>query len=86
MKRSPSTQQIPLAAVRGNKGVSHRFGAEVLFLLLLGLLVIGPEQLHVMLGQLARAKLGSRMRPVATDLSSRRSSMGRRRKATRIVP
>jgi hypothetical protein len=30
------------------------FGAEVLFLLLLGLLVLGPRQLHAMLGQVAR--------------------------------
>jgi Sec-independent protein translocase protein TatA len=32
------------------------FGADVLFLLLLGLLVLGPRQLHAMLGQVARAK------------------------------
>ena len=32
------------------------FGAEILFVLLLGLLVLGPKQLHAMLVQVARAK------------------------------
>ena len=32
------------------------FGTEILFVLLLGLLVLGPKRLHAMLGQLARAK------------------------------
>jgi Sec-independent protein translocase protein TatA len=32
------------------------FGAEVIFLLLLGLLVLGPKKLHAMLGELARAR------------------------------
>jgi len=32
------------------------FGMEILFLLILGLLVLGPERLHTMLGHVARAK------------------------------
>jgi Sec-independent protein translocase protein TatA len=32
------------------------FGAEILFVLLLGLLVLGPKRLHAMLGDVARAK------------------------------
>jgi Sec-independent protein translocase protein TatA len=31
-------------------------GTEILFVLLLGLLVLGPKRLHTMLGHLARAK------------------------------
>jgi hypothetical protein len=31
-------------------------GTEILFLLLLGLLVLGPKLLHAMLGHVARAK------------------------------
>jgi Sec-independent protein translocase protein TatA len=32
------------------------FGTEVIFLLMLGLVVLGPQRLHAMLGHLARAK------------------------------
>jgi Sec-independent protein translocase protein TatA len=32
------------------------FGMEVLFLLMLGLVVLGPKRLHAMLGHVARAK------------------------------
>ncbi len=31
-------------------------GTEILFILMLGLLVLGPKQLHTLLGQVARAK------------------------------
>ena len=31
-------------------------GAEILFVLMLGLLVLGPKQLHTLLGHVARAK------------------------------
>jgi len=31
-------------------------GTEILFILMLGLLVLGPKQLHTLLGHLARAK------------------------------
>ena len=32
------------------------FGTEILFVLMLGLLLLGPKQLHTLLGHLARAK------------------------------
>ena len=32
------------------------FGTEILFILLLGLLVLGPKQMHALLGHVARAK------------------------------
>lgn len=32
------------------------FGTEILFLLLLGLVVLGPRRLHTMLGHVSRAK------------------------------
>ena len=32
------------------------FGTEILFMLMLGLLVLGPKRLHTMLGHAARAK------------------------------
>ena len=32
------------------------FGTEILFILVLGLLVLGPKQLHALLGHVARAK------------------------------
>jgi len=32
------------------------FGAEILFVLRLGLLLLGPKQLHTLLGHVARAK------------------------------
>jgi Sec-independent protein translocase protein TatA len=32
-------------------------GTEILFILMLGLLVLGPKQLHTLLGHLARAKV-----------------------------
>ncbi len=31
-------------------------GTEILFVLMLGLLVLGPKQLHTLLGRVARAK------------------------------
>ncbi len=31
-------------------------GSEILFILMLGLLVLGPKQLHTLLGHLARAR------------------------------
>ena len=33
------------------------FGTEILFILLLGLLVLGPKRLHTMVGHVARAKV-----------------------------
>ncbi|HET9306791.1 MAG TPA: hypothetical protein VFO46_12255 [Candidatus Sulfotelmatobacter sp.] len=32
------------------------FGTEILFMLVLGLLVLGPKHLHTLLGHVARAK------------------------------
>jgi Sec-independent protein translocase protein TatA len=32
------------------------FGTEILFALMVGLLVLGPKQLHTLLGHVARAK------------------------------
>jgi Sec-independent protein translocase protein TatA len=32
------------------------FGTEILFMLMLGLVVLGPKRLHAMLGHVARAK------------------------------
>ena len=32
------------------------FGTEILFILMLGLLILGPKQLHTLLGHVARAK------------------------------
>jgi len=32
------------------------FGTEILFVLMLGLLVLGPKRMHTMLGHVARAK------------------------------
>ena len=32
------------------------FGTEILFVLMLGLLLLGPKQLHTLLGHVARAK------------------------------
>ena len=32
------------------------FGTELLFILMLGLVVLGPKRLHAMLGHVARAK------------------------------
>ena len=32
------------------------FGTEILFILMLGLVVLGPERLHAMLGHVAQAK------------------------------
>jgi Sec-independent protein translocase protein TatA len=32
------------------------FGSEILFVMLLGLVLLGPKRMHTMLGQVARAK------------------------------
>jgi Sec-independent protein translocase protein TatA len=32
------------------------FGTEILFILMLALLVLGPKQMHILLGHLARVK------------------------------
>ena len=32
------------------------FGSEILFVMLLGLVLLGPKRMHTMIGQVARAK------------------------------
>ena len=32
------------------------FGSEILFVMLLGLVLLGPKRMHAMIGQVARAK------------------------------
>ena len=44
------------------------FGIEVLFIIVLGLLVLGPKQLHTLLGHVARAK--SQFEEVSRSLKS----------------
>ena len=44
------------------------FGTEVLFILMLGMLILGPKRLHTMLGHLARAK--ARFEEVSHGLKS----------------
>ena len=39
------------------------FGAEIVFVLVLGLLLLGPKRMHTMLGHAARAKLSFKRRP-----------------------
>jgi Sec-independent protein translocase protein TatA len=44
------------------------FGTEVLFILMLGMLILGPKRLHTMLGHIARAK--ARFEEVSHSLKS----------------
>ena len=48
------------------------FGTEILFILLLGLVVLGPKRLHTMLGDVARAKAELEMatRGIKSQLSA----------------
>jgi Sec-independent protein translocase protein TatA len=48
------------------------FGMEILFVLVLGLLVLGPERLHTMLGHMARAK--ARFEEASRGLKSQSSA------------
>ena len=48
------------------------FGVEILFVLMLGLLVLGPKQLHRLLGHLARVK--SQLEEVSHDFKSQLTS------------
>jgi hypothetical protein len=57
------------------------FGTEILFVLLLGLLVLGPKRLHAMLTHVARAKAGFEHQETWTCLCctfSQRHSKGQR--------
>ena len=62
------------------------FGSEILFVMALGLVVLGPKRLHTLLGQVARAKaqleeagrefksqLGSELDLAARDSKTKRS-------------
>jgi len=60
-------------------------GTEILFILMLGLLLLGPKQMHTLLGHMARAKAQLERRGAASSLSSRRNSMLRRRRGKLIL-
>jgi Sec-independent protein translocase protein TatA len=47
---------------------------EILFIVMLGLLVLGPKQMHTLLGHVARANAQFERRVAASSLSSRRNS------------
>ena len=51
------------------------FGTELLFMLMLGLVVLGPKRMHAMLGHVARAKAELEKATRGISLSSARSSM-----------
>ena len=44
------------------------FGTELLFVLLLGFLILGPKQMHAVLGRVARAK--AEVDKIASDLKT----------------
>jgi Sec-independent protein translocase protein TatA len=48
------------------------FGTEILFMLMLGLVVLGPKRLHTMLGHVARVKdeLKNATREIKSQLSA----------------
>jgi Sec-independent protein translocase protein TatA len=48
------------------------FGTEILIVLLLGFLILGPKQMHAMLGHVARAKaeLDNAMRGIKSQLGT----------------
>jgi len=63
------------------------FGTEVLFILMLGMLILGPKRLHTMLGHIARAK--ARFEEVShalkSDLAAELDSPEPTRKRTKTV-
>jgi Sec-independent protein translocase protein TatA len=58
------------------------FGTESLFMITLGLVVLGPKRLHVMIGHLARAKaeLENRTRSIKSQLGAELDVAPRNRK------
>ena len=48
------------------------FGAEIIFVLLLGLLLLGPKRMHTVLGQMVRVK--ARLEEATLGLKSQLSS------------
>jgi Sec-independent protein translocase protein TatA len=55
------------------------FGTEILFMLLLGLVLLGPKRLHAMLGHVARAKteLENATRGIKSQLGAELDAMPR---------
>ena len=48
------------------------FGMEILFVLMLGLLILGPKRLHTMLAHVARAKAEAQECDAWPEISARR--------------
>ena len=59
------------------------FGTEILFMLMLGLVVLGPRRLHAMLGHVARAKaeLENATREIKSQLGAEVSAASQEDKA-----
>jgi hypothetical protein len=55
------------------------FGTELLFIVALGLMVLGPKRLHILLAYVAWVKLNLPRRAGASSFSSRHNSKGRLR-------
>lgn len=62
-------------------------GTEILFILMVGLLILGPKQLHTLLGHVARAKaqFEEASRTAVSRLSSWRNSRLRIRREKRML-
>ena len=62
------------------------FGAEILIVLLLGFLILGPKQMHAMLGHVARAKaqLENATRGIKSQLAAELDSAPRDGKRGRV--
>jgi Sec-independent protein translocase protein TatA len=58
------------------------FGIEILFMLMLGLLVLGPRRLHTMLGHVARARaeLENATRGIKSQLAAELDAAARDRR------
>ena len=63
------------------------FGTEILFMLMLGLVVLGPKRLHAMLGHVARAKaeLENATRGIKSQLATELDSAPRDSKTDRSL-
>jgi Sec-independent protein translocase protein TatA len=60
------------------------FGTEILFLLMLALVVLGPKQLHAMLGHAARAK--AKFQDVSRGLKSQLTAELEAREGKAVSP
>src|ERR1700674_4097148 len=60
MKAEEEKPVSPTTTIANDQGLTKErigsFGTEILFVLMLGLVVLGPKRLHAMLGHVARAK------------------------------